>query len=140
MARSNAYLHWLGSPQADKRSILHWSAWRSSKEGIYQWARNKKSIGALQIPLRQNNFSKIAPEKNIFVRLAILFRSNLSTMKKNPYFNRMLLLTVTTNAFVVTLIFSQVINIMNEFGLDRKMIAQVRYFQPGVILTIFIGR
>jgi hypothetical protein len=61
-------------------------------------------------------------------------------MKKNPYFNRMLLLTVTTNAFVVTLIFSQVINIMNEFGLDRKLIAQVRYFQPGVILTIFIGR
>ena len=61
-------------------------------------------------------------------------------MKKNPYFNRMLLLTVTTNAFVVTLIFSQVINIMNEFGLDREMIAQVSYVQPGVIITIFIRR
>jgi len=83
-------------------------------------------------PPRQNNFSKIAPEKNIFVRLAILFRSNLSTMKKNPYFNRMLLLTVTTNAFVVTLIFSQVINIMNEFGLDRKMIAQIMMVEAAV--------
>ena len=52
----------------------------------------------------------------------------------------MLLLTVTTNAFVVTLIFSQVINIMNEFGLDREMIAQVRLVQPGVIIKIFMER
>ena len=52
----------------------------------------------------------------------------------------MLLLTVTTNAFVVTLIFSQVINIMNEFGLDREMIAQVCLVQPGVIIKIFMER
>ena len=84
-----------------------------------------KLIELLVFLKRQNNFSKIAPEKNVFARIWILFKLNLAALQKNDYFPRVLLLTVTTNSFVVTLIFSQVVNIMNEYGLDRESIAQV---------------